>query len=95
MVKNILNNKVDAVSTWNPHLTKIQKQLKYKSLIYYSNGLYTPTFNILGSKDFVNKNPELIIKFLKALNRAVIYISKNKENSIKITSKNTDNLPFF
>lgn len=84
MVNALMMGKVDAVSTWNPHVLRLRKESDVKGIISFGEGLYTGTFNIGAMQDFVNKNPEIIKKFLRAMIKAEDFIRENPDESCKI-----------
>ncbi|MBI4619983.1 MAG: ABC transporter substrate-binding protein [Desulfobacterales bacterium] len=86
MIDALIKGKVDAVSTWNPHVIRLQKELGAKGLTFYGEGIYTETFNITAAQDFVHKNPETIKRVLSSLIRAVEFIRENPDKARRIIS---------
>ena len=86
MFDALTEGKVDAVSTWNPHVIRLQKELGAKGITFYGEGIYTETFNISAMQDFVHKNPETIKRVLRSLIRAVEFIRENPDESRRIIS---------
>jgi len=86
MVAALLNDEVDAVATWNPHVIRLQKELGDKGILFYGEGIYTATYNIAARQDFVNKNQETIKKVLQTLIKATEFISQNPGEARRIIS---------
>ncbi len=86
MFDALTEGKVDAVSTWNPHVIRLHRELGVKGITFYSGGIYTETFNITAAQDFVHKNPETIKRVLRSLIRAVEFIRENPDKSRRIVS---------
>ncbi|MFZ2852811.1 MAG: NrtA/SsuA/CpmA family ABC transporter substrate-binding protein [Rhodocyclaceae bacterium] len=80
---------VDAVSTWNYPLTQIKQQLGSEGKIFLDQQIYTETFNIATPQDFVNKNPETVKRFLRALIKAENFVAKNPDEAQSIMSAAT------
>lgn len=85
----IMAKKLDAVSTWNYPLTLIQQQLGANGTIFYDKEIYTETFNIAARQDFVQKNPETVKHFLRALLKAEDFVKQNPEAAQSIMSAST------
>jgi len=85
----ILARKVDAVSTWNYPLTLIKQQLGADGVIFYDREIYTETFNVASRQDFVNKNPEVVKRLLRALIKAENYVAKYPDDVQNILAEAT------
>ena len=73
--------KVDAVSTWNYPLTQIKHQLGAQAVIFYDRQIYTETFNLAAMQDFVQRNPQAVTRFLRALIQAEDFVAKNPQEA--------------
>lgn len=82
----VMTKKVDAVSTWNYPLTLINRQLGANGTILYDREIYTETFNIAARQEFVQKNPETVKRFLRALIKAENLVAKNPDEAQTIMS---------
>jgi sulfonate transport system substrate-binding protein len=82
----LASGNVDAVSAFHPYLHQAQKNIGDRGIIFYDEDIYTQTFNIVASQDFVNKNPDKIKKFLRALIRAEDFVRQNPEEAQKIVA---------
>ncbi len=82
----VMAKKVDAVSTWNYPLTQISRQLGDDGTIFYDREIYTETFNIAVRQEFVQKNPEAVKRFLRALVKAEDFVAKNPDEAQGIMS---------
>ena len=85
----IIARKVDAISTWNYPLTQINRQLGADGTLFYDREIYTETFNIAARQDFVQKNPETVKSFLRALIKAEHFVTKNPDEAQSIMSATT------
>ena len=85
----IMTKKVDAVCTWNYPLTQISRKLGSNGITFYDREIYTETFNIAARQEFVQKNPETIKRFLRALIKAEDFVAKNPDEAQAIMSADT------
>jgi NitT/TauT family transport system substrate-binding protein len=89
MLDAMMSNRVDAVSIWNYPLTQISRQLGDDGTIFYDREIYTETFNIAARQEFVQKNPETVKRFLRALIKAEDFVAKNRAEAEAIMSTAT------
>lgn len=85
----VMAQKVDAVSAWNYPLILIKRQLGADGMIFYDREIYTEVFNITARQDFVQKNPETVKRFLRALIKAENFVAKNPDEAQAIMSAAT------
>ena len=85
----IHGNKVDAVSTWNYPLTQIKRQLGTNGIVISDRTIYTETYNIAIQQDYVQKNPEIVKRFLRAIVKAEMFTERHKDEAIAIISAAT------
>ncbi|MBI5101435.1 MAG: NrtA/SsuA/CpmA family ABC transporter substrate-binding protein, partial [Nitrospirae bacterium] len=83
----LITGRVDAVSTWNPHLQIMLKSLGGKGLIFYGETLYTETFCLAALHESVKARPEAIKKALRALIRAEAFVKQNPEESRRLVAE--------
>lgn len=70
IVDAIVSGEVDAISSWNPHLIRAQKQLGDNHTVFYGRELYTATFNLVAMEALVEQQPEIIERVVRAMMRA-------------------------
>ncbi len=81
------NGQIDAQVIWEPHGTTARDLLGDKAIRLPSADVYKTTFNFLTMKNFANENPEVLERFLRAINRATDFINNNTNESQEITAK--------
>jgi len=86
MAQALADGKIDAVSAFYPFLLATQKQIGEGGTTFYNKNIYTKTFNIVSTKEFVNHNPGKVNKVLRALQRAEKFFEQNPEESFKIAA---------
>ena len=85
MFDSLMGGKVDAISTWNPHIINSQKKLGSNGITLGNGGIII-TMNLFTRDEFIQKNPEVIKKVLRALIQAEEFAKENPSESIKIVA---------
>ena len=87
MVSAIEKGEVDAIVCWQPHILNAQSKLGDNAIILPSENIYTATWLIIVMKDYAEKNPEILGKFLRAIVKAENFVAENREEAISIHSE--------
>jgi NitT/TauT family transport system substrate-binding protein len=77
---------VDAVSSFNPTLNLLKKELGNKGIVFFGESIYTEIFCVASMQDYVKKHPEAIRKSLRALIRAVTFVQRNPEEARRLVA---------
>jgi NitT/TauT family transport system substrate-binding protein len=77
---------VDAAAGFNPYLTAAQRRLGEGGTTFYNKNIYTQTFLIVSTREFIRHNPGKVEKVLRALDRAEKFVQQNPEEALKIVS---------
>lgn len=77
MVAALLSGRVDAVSAWQPHVFRAQKELGDRGVTYYNEELYTESYSAVTKPDFVRNHPDTVVRLMRALVRAEGFIGAN------------------
>ena len=85
----IQEKRVDAVCTWNYPLTQIKRKLGPNGVLFYDTEIYTETFNIAASPAMVEKTPETVRSFLRALIKAEGFVAEHPAEAQSIVAKAT------
>ncbi|HXX58801.1 MAG TPA: NrtA/SsuA/CpmA family ABC transporter substrate-binding protein [Thermodesulfovibrionales bacterium] len=80
----LANGDIDAASTFNPYTLQAQKKLGGRGITFQDENIYTWTFNLVATQEFIRKNPERVKKMLRALVRAEEFVSQNGTQAQKI-----------
>jgi len=86
-VDALLDNQVQAVSTWSPHKLVLLEKLGTNAVILDDPALYLQSFNMVATQQYAKNNPVRIRKFLRALLRADTFIQENPDEARAIMSK--------
>ncbi|GIP35527.1 ABC transporter substrate-binding protein [Paenibacillus sp. J2TS4] len=84
-------NKVDAVAIWSPYTLEIEKQVGKENMVKLGdNSDFFPEYVFPASwvvnPKFLEKNPELVEKFMQAIAKTTDYKIANKDEVIKMTA---------
>jgi len=78
------NNEVDAISVWQPYTQKAMQLLGDNAIELPSSEIYRTTFNFAVMKMFAEDHPEILQKFLRAIDKAAAFIRKDREKAQEI-----------
>lgn len=73
---------IDAMNTWEPHISNGKKALGDKVAEIDTKGIYSETFNIVVMRSYLEKNGPLIEKFLAAMLEAEKWMKANPQEAI-------------
>jgi NitT/TauT family transport system substrate-binding protein len=73
---------IDAYNTWEPHIANGRKALGANAKLIDTEGVYSETFNIVTTEDYLAKNGKVAVAFLKALLEAEQWLKANREEAI-------------
>jgi NitT/TauT family transport system substrate-binding protein len=88
VVDALLNGDVDAVSTWAPYSVELRDRLAGNAVVLSDPAIYTMTWNLVATPDFLKSHPERVEKLLRALIRANRFIADRPTEARAITSRN-------
>jgi sulfonate transport system substrate-binding protein len=77
MAEAVERGDVDAIVAWSYIVIQVQKKLGDKGVTFYDDDLYTQTFNIATTQDYIRTKPENIKKMLRALVKAEKFVAQD------------------
>ena len=80
-------NKVAAVVAWQPYIGRCDSILGKNGVKFSFENVYEETYNIVTSVSIVEKQNDIAVKVLKALNRAIDFMKANANESIGIVAQ--------
>jgi ABC-type nitrate/sulfonate/bicarbonate transport system substrate-binding protein len=86
MLPAMASGSIDAYNIWEPHISNAAKALGDKVAQIDAKGVYSETFNIVVTRDYLAKNPEAMDRFLRALIDAEAWMKDNPEEAITVVS---------
>ncbi len=87
MVAPIINGEVDAVSTWDPYAYQVENRLGVNATIWADQSGQLMYWMAICRDDLITNRPELIERFLRALNQAEDFAVMHPDEARKIIQK--------
>ncbi|OFW32746.1 MAG: hypothetical protein A2074_04285 [Candidatus Aquicultor primus] len=87
VVEALVNGRVDAVSTCSPFTIQLRDRLGGNAVVLEEPNFYTMTWNAVAKKEFTEKRPETVKRFLRAIIRANSYIKDDPAEARAISAK--------
>jgi len=78
------NNEVDAISVWQPYTQTAMQLLGNNAVELPSSENYRTTFSFAVMKVLAKEHPEILQKFLRAIDKATAFIRKDREKAQEI-----------
>jgi ABC-type nitrate/sulfonate/bicarbonate transport system substrate-binding protein len=83
----VLKGEVAAVVAWQPYIGRCEKALGDNGVSFSFDSVYQETYNIVTSVSIAEKQNEIVVKVLKALNRAIDFMKAKPDESIGIVAQ--------
>lgn len=80
------SDQIDAACTRNPALLLLKQQLG-DARIYYSDWIYTVTWNLVSGGDYVRQHPQTLESVFRALVKSINFIYSNQQESRAIVAR--------
>ncbi len=87
MIGPLMRGDLAAIAGWQPHIGRGEKSLGSNAIRFQFDEVYEETYNIVASTEMVQQKKDVSVKVLKALDRAIAYMSENPTDSIRIVSE--------
>lgn len=87
LAQGLKEGQIDATITWEPFSSEVRKALGDKVLLLPSKGLYRMDFFLIARKDFINKHPETLKRFLRAIEKSETFILNNRKEAMDIVGQ--------
>jgi len=78
-----------AVSTWQPHLARIQAGLGEDAVVLSANGGYRMTFNLVAFSSSLREQREAFLRLLRAFKRAEDSVKANRAEAVGLLAETT------
>jgi len=78
--------RVDALCGWQEIRARADQALGHRTRIFYAEGFYLETWNLVGLSDYLDANPELMQGFVRALLQAQAFIAVKPKEAVTITA---------
>lgn len=81
MLPALQEGRVDAISIWEPSLTRIEKALGDDAIMFRSDGRFLFGFNLVGDANWIDAHPDLTKRLLQALLEARRYVDSHPKQA--------------
>lgn len=88
-VEAIVDGDVDAIFTWQPHVQLALNRLGDKGALLPLDLFYHNAWLVVTMRDYAEKHPDVLEKFLHALVKAEDFLHKNPQEAISIHARYT------
>ena len=83
----LASGQVDALSGWQEIRARADKALEHRTRVFYAEGVYLETWNLIGLTPYLEAQPHPVEAFLRALLRAQAFTAADSEQAITITAE--------
>ena len=83
----IVGGGVDALVTWEPHVTQIKQQMGNGVIIWSVQSGQMAYWSVVSTPQWVNKHPDLVRQFLNSLAQAEVHVSLHAKEAKAIVQK--------
>ncbi len=87
MIDAVVRGDVDAISAWSYVVIEAQHRLGERGITFLDEEIYTQTFNVIATEEFIRKNPAKVDKVLRAFVKAEGFVKKNPAESQAIVAE--------
>lgn len=88
MVRTLAGGEIDGAATWNPHVANLQKALGTNAVLFHHTD-YVWTWNLAAQPAYLEANPRIAKKILRAVGRAAEYVRRNPVEARAIVASRT------
>jgi NitT/TauT family transport system substrate-binding protein len=90
MIPAMSSNSIDAYNSWEPHISNGKKSMGTKVVQIDTSGIYSETFNIVTTSDYLKQNLEVAENFLRALIDAEQWMKENPTDAIAVIAQTVE-----
>lgn len=87
MLPALAAGSIDAMDTWEPHISNAKKALGAAVAEIDTKGVYSETFNIVVMRSYLEKNKVLMEKFIAAMIDAEKWMKANRDDAITVVAQ--------
>ncbi len=87
LAQALVEGRVDAIATWEPHIFHAQRLLGANACLFDTHNIVRTKFYLVAVRNFIAQHPGAIQKFLKAIKRAEIFIQEHNNVALDIASQ--------
>jgi NitT/TauT family transport system substrate-binding protein len=83
----IVEGRVDAMATWEPHIFHAQRLLGANALLFDTHNIVRTKFYLVAAKNFITQRPGALQRFLQAMKKAETFIQEHNKVAMDIASR--------
>ena len=83
----LVEGRVDAIATWEPHIFHAQRLLGADALLFDTHNMVRTKFYLVATKNFITQHPEALTRFLHAIRKAEVFIQEHNKVAMDIAAK--------
>jgi len=87
LTEMLMAGEIDAFALREPHVFRAQEVLGDNATVFAQDNIYTATFDVVAMTAFIEKNPQIIERFLQALLEAEEFVKDHREEAIDLVSE--------
>jgi NitT/TauT family transport system substrate-binding protein len=87
MAAALASGSIDAFNIWEPHIFNAKRVMGEKVIQLDAGSVYSESFNIVVTQDYLKNNQATVDSFMKALLEAEAWMKANEAEAIKIVAK--------
>ena len=85
----IVEGRVDAIASWEPHIFDAQRLLSTNTFLLDTRNIVRTKFYLVAAKHFIAQHPGGVQRFLHAMERAEVFIQEDNKAALDIASRRT------
>jgi NitT/TauT family transport system substrate-binding protein len=86
MLQPLTKKEIDAVVVWNPYVRELADALGENAINFSADNLYSPSFLLVSTQEYVSSAPDTVMKVVGALINASEFIRKNRDDADRIVA---------
>ncbi len=86
----LIDGDVDAVAVIEPFTSELREEIGDEGVFFTPSGIYVKTWSLSSSNEFIESNPETILKIIRALIRAEEFLKNNRTGSVEIIARDME-----
>ena len=89
LTQALVEGRVDAIATWEPHIFHAQRLLGANAFLFDTHNTVRTKFYLVATKHFITQRPGALQKFLHAMRRAEVFIQEHNKVAMDIAARRT------
>ncbi|HOO73383.1 MAG TPA: NrtA/SsuA/CpmA family ABC transporter substrate-binding protein [Spirochaetota bacterium] len=81
LLSSLVDGTIDALVIWEPFANRAMRTLDNNGTYVSTDRVYRMAINFAAMKNFIDGNPEIIVKVIKALDRAITFINSDPDEA--------------